>query len=755
MSIQVKAKGLKTEDLSKVDYSDGDLWYSVDPSEKAKPKFAKEGMASKHKTPPDTMINQLKKTAEGKWKNNTALAVERGSDGLPPPLAKDGSVPPAFAREDWKQWTWGQYHDEVRAAAKAYMSFGYPEMGTVNVWGFNAPEWKMAAFAGMFAGGKAAGIYPTDTPEVVAYKVVHSSGSILVVEDHSKAERVVKALNDRGDCVKLKAIVAWAHNPDEGATLKVEGCGDLPYISWKKLIELGKGDKVSDKDLDERIAGVDPQHCGILVYTSGTTGDPKAVMLSHDNCVFSSMNSVSLIGNYQGVFQAGEGRVMSYLPTSHVAGCINDFCMPACQSNLFKDGYTACYYARAYDIKKGTVGQRIAAVRPSAFFAVPLVYEKIADKIRAIGAAGSGMQQKLGNFGKEMNVEYARNIQLGGSGAAGGCCSCVGNFVGNKVKAAVGFDECKFFVSGAAPIRFDTMEYFGSLGIHINEGYGMSETTALSTIGVDCMHTWGSCGFEAPSTECNVFKIDPVDMNKKTECELAPDLFTTEEKYQGEICFHGRHVMMGYMACPEMGEDHKAKMIEKTAETIDREGWLHSGDKGLKTTLNMLRITGRYKELIIGAGGENIAPVPIEDSIKKLVPGINEVMMVGDKKKFNTCLITLKAVGANGETPGTDELDGPAKGVSPGVTTISAALKDKVWQETIQQAINETNENEKVCVNNAFRIGRFMILPTNFSEEGGELTPTKKLKRAVVEKLYAASIDKLYAADEGTYIPYA
>merc|ERR1712190_362056 len=126
-------------------------------------------------------------------------------------------------------------------------------------------------------------------------------------------------------------------------------------------------------------------------------------------------------------------------------------------------------------------------------------------------------------------------------------------------------------------------------------------------------------------------------------------------------------IMMGYMAQPDLGQAHVQEITKKTAETIDREGWLHSGDKGMITEAGMVKITGRYKELIIGEGGENIAPVPIEDQVKKMCDGVNEVMMIGDKKKYNVALITLKAVGANGESPGTDSLDAGAKRLNPEV----------------------------------------------------------------------------------------
>merc|ERR1711957_714102 len=208
------------------------------------------------------------------------------------------------------------------------------------------------------------------------------------------------------------------------------------------------------------------------------------------------------------------------------------------------------------------------------------------------------------------------------------------------------------------------------------------------------------------------------------------------------------------MANPDLGSTHVAEIEKKTAECIDVDGWLHSGDKGMLTVMGMVKITGRYKEIIIGEGGENIAPVPIEDSVKKLCDGVAEVMMVGDKRKYNVAVITLKAVGANGEVPGTDNLDAGAKRVNPNVTTISGAMSDPVWIDVVTKAVESANKNGKVCPNNAFTISKFTILPTNFSEENNELTPTKKLKRAVVTAAYDKLIDRVYSEPGKGYIPF-
>merc|ERR1712151_189930 len=264
----------------------------------------------------------------------------------------------------------------------------------------------------------------------------------------------------------------------------------------------------------------------------------------------------------------------------------------------------------------------------------------------------------------------------------------------------------------------------------------------------------GSVGWELPGVECKVFKVDDRDLNKKFECPRAPD-FLAGEEFQGEICSRGRSIMMGYLANPEFGADHGREIQKKTTETIDQDGWLHSGDKGLCTTRGMVKIPGRYKELIIGDGGENIAPVPIEDQVKKACDGINEVMMIGDKRKYNVCLVTLKAVGANGEVPGTDELDAGAKRVNTAVQTITAAMEDKVWIDAVSAAVQAANNNNTVCINNAFKIQKFTILPTNFSEEAGFLTPTKKLKRKIVEDHFRALIEKMYSTEEkGPYVHY-
>merc|ERR1740129_2472982 len=696
-------------------------------------------------TPAFTMSKLIQKAAMEKG-DRDALLVERPC----PPLQDGNKAPAPLPRQDWKTWSHSDYHNDVRKVAKAFIKLGFQQFDTVNVWGFNSPEWFISAIAGMYAGGKSGGIYPTDTPATAGYKVVHSSGTIVAVETQSHFDKVVSALNERGDCQRVKAFVAWGYDPPQGEVVEIKGCGSVPFLSWQALVGMGAAEE--DAELNSRMKATKPGHCCALIYTSGTTGEPKAVMVSHDNIIYVANTMNVLLSKSCGLAAtAEEERVLSYLPLSHVAGLMLDIATQIIVGGMTPSS-TAVFFARPYDLKAGTIKDRLGIARPTAFLGVPLVWEKMADRIRSIGAASTGLKKSIGDWSKGKALEHAKNIRLGGDGSIPSM-HCLAMKVLGAVKAGVGLDKCKVALTGAAPIRVDTLEYYGSLGIYINEVYGMSESTAAATLSTDQAHQWGSCGWQFPGTEVKCFKVDPSDLNKKTECPPAPTLESTEDEFMGEICFRGRCIMMGYMACKDMGDKHVAEIQKKTAETIDAEGWLHSGDKGLKSVAGLLKITGRYKELIIGEGGENIAPVPIEDSVKGLCDAIAECMMVGDQRKYNVALITLKAVGANGEVPGTDDLDAAAKNVNPAVTKISQAMKDPKWIETITAALTATNSNAKIVPNNAFKIQKFCILPINFSEENGELTPTKKLKRAAVEGRYQKMIDRMYATD-GVYIEY-
>lgn len=696
--------------------------------------FAPKGIASKEGTPLQTLPNMFQEACTKKG-DKIALRVER-----PAPAVVDGKAPPALPADQWTTWTYKQYYDDCSKFAKAMISVGHKPHQAVNVYGFNSPEWFIAHMGSVLGGGKAAGIYPSDTPEQVCFKAKHSGSAVACVEND---KCITPFITFKDELPDLKAIVCWAYQPTEDKIVRSDGT-EIKLYKWSDFLELGKD--VETKELDKRIENQKPGHCCTLIYTSGTTGNPKAVMISHDNLNFMSavtMETAPLCKS------ATAERVISYLPLSHVAGMLMDIITPVV-SAAKSPSWVEVSFARPYDLKIGSIGDRLRAVEPTMFLGVPRVWEKIAEKMKAVGASITGLKKKVATWAKAKGLEYARNCQLGGTGAFPGSYARADKMVLSKVKANLGLSQCKYGMTGAAPITTDTLEYFGQLGIQINEVYGMSECAGCTTTSTDEAHVWGSCGWEVPGCEVKVFKIDPEDLNKKTECKQCDDIFNCPEEQQGEICFRGRHIMMGYMANPDLGEDHVKEMQKKNDDAIDKEGWLHSGDKGCVGKNGMVKITGRYKELIIGAGGENIAPVPVEDCAKSLGPCISNIIMIGDKRKFNVCLLTLAAEGATGEFPGNDTLIGAAAKVDPEVKTISAACKNEKFTKYLTDILVKVN---KKSPNNAHCIQKFSILPADFSVETEELTPTLKLKRGVVEKKHAAFIDSMYEA-KGTYVPY-
>jgi len=709
-------------------YEEGQHW-GVLPEYEHPVHCSATGVLSAEVTPVELFSTHLANAAKhhGDW---PALAVERP---LPPPRGPGDA--PALPWDQWKKWTWSEYSADARRAGRGFMALGVEQFGSVSIFGFNAPEWAISAFGAMLCGGKYVGIYLTDTPEQVQFKVAHSSSKVIVLDSDEELNNVSSKIDELPG---LSAIVLWG----------AQSMGDLTrsngsvcrVITFDALLKLGERE-VTDAALDARITAQRPGHCMGIIYTSGTTGNPKAVMMSHDAAnVEGAICAQPSMGIVDG-FPATGGRVLSYLPMSHIAGAMIDLLQPAYfGSKLKRKGTT--YFARPYDLKEMTLATRIQFVRPTTFLAVPRVFEKIQAKMMGVSATMTGIKKTLATWAKGKGLEYARNLQIGGSGQKPILHGIADKLILSKARSALGLDECAFFVTGAAPISMDTIEYFGALGMQIMNGYGMSESSGITTMTSPQRNFFGSVGHQLFGLETNCFKVGPNGENLPVP-PCRPGGVPTEDQ-QGEICFRGRHIMMGYMANPDFGPEHVSEIEEKTRSAVDKWGWLHSGDKGTMDTNGMFRITGRYKELIIGAGGENIAPVPVEENVKLHCPAVSNIMMVGDRRKYNVALVTLLAEGSTGEFPGGDALTGVALNVNPQVTTISAAMKDPTWLKYIQNGLEKANSNPNICQNNAWKIQRFAILPRDFSIQTGEFTATLKLKRSTAEETWGENIDRMY-----------
>jgi len=707
-------------------------FWTCDKTSCVETRFSAQGAGSQSGTQPMT-LPQLVARAVANQGDKPLLRVEVGDNMKV--LPRGATPPDCLALDAWKSWTYQQYYDECLLVGQGFMSLGLERFDAVTIYGFNSPEWIMAEMGCILAGGIAAGIYPTDTAEQVKFKALHSGSVVACVQNLEKME---KFLQVAADLPKLKAIVVWApEQPLASEDRAIGGGRNIRCMSWEALKTIGE--QYSDgyePTINSRIDSQQPGHCCAYIYTSGTTGQPKAVMISHDNIVFEAFNAASLIKGFAQDPNEGD-RIISYLPLSHVAGMMVDIVCPIVGAAVMKSWVTV-HFARPYDLKAGTIGDRLRGVRPTVFLGVPRVWEKIQEKMMATVAKNppTGMKLKIIRWAKGLGLEHQNNCQLGGSGDFGWGYGFAESKVLNTVKLRLGLDACKFCFTGAAPIKTETLQFFGALGLQINEVYGMSECTGATTWSTDDAHVWGSCGWAMPSAEVSIRK--PIsDGASSEECKVGED---------GEVCYRGRHIMMGYMANPDLGEDHVETIKGKNRGAIDGDGWLRSGDKGRMDQRGMVKITGRYKELIIGAGGENVAPVPVEDGVKSRCPAISNIMMVGDKRKYNVALVTLKAVGATGELPGTDELEA-VSAEAAGVSTISAAMDSQQMIDAITAAIQATNSDQSCCPMPPSKIQKFMILPTDFSVQTGELTPTLKLKRSVVTDKYAAAIDTMYTEE--------
>eukprot|EP01061_Rhynchopus_euleeides_P038578 TRINITY_DN66161_c0_g1_i1.p1 TRINITY_DN66161_c0_g1~~TRINITY_DN66161_c0_g1_i1.p1 ORF type:complete len:764 (+),score=360.29 TRINITY_DN66161_c0_g1_i1:80-2371(+) len=752
VSVRSPTIDLQTKDYL-LQYEEGQHWI-CDKMQNAKPQRSPKGVAAKD----GKIMHEVFEDAAKRHPNVVALRVERKANGMPPTDGKDRDV-------RFVTWTWKTYLNDSIRAGKAFRALGLEDRDGVCIFGFNSPEWMMSQLGATFAGGITAGIYPSDNEEQVRFKAHHSGSVVACVQEKKQANTFIK-LSKAGHLPRLKAIVYWTPNQEgmenfqnaDGNTVQV-----LPWADLKTWAE-----RTTDAQMAEVRSRITPGTCCALVYTSGTTGDPKAVMLSHDNMLFECYTVLHSILQDDVVTSnhikslTGPIRLISYLPLSHVAGALVDIIAPVVgAADLHPITVT---FARATDLKEGTLKFRLLEVRPSIFLGVPRVWEKIQEGVlakRNEDPPGACKQMIVDNA-KEAGQLYANNRQLGGSGQAAGCHCLWNSLVFSKLKDALGLDHCFFAFSGAAPIQRATVDFFAQLGLLINDVYGMSESSAAVTISTNVAHMSGSCGYALRGTEVAILREEPEGSGKYVRATPCPDsIFNNagiDEKYQGEICFRGRQIMMGYLANPDLGDEHVETIKKKNSESIDENGWLHSGDKGLVDDRGMFRITGRYKELIITAGGENVAPVPIEDAIKLALGGqggvVSNVIMIGDHKKYNVCLLTLTTEGATGEKPGTEVLSGGAKNVSAS-KTVPEALKDKAFSDKITAAITAVNKNGKVCPSNASKIQKFSILPIDFSIETEEFTATLKLKRKIVEKKYAALIDSIYASEsKDPYFPY-
>jgi long-subunit acyl-CoA synthetase (AMP-forming) len=564
----------------------------------------------------------------------------------------------------WRTTSWRAYERDARRVAKALVALGVAPGKGVSIIGQNSPEWLLADVGAILAGAVPAGIYTTNSAAQARYITHHCEAKVAFADTPAQ---VAKFVAEAERLPHLDVVVQM-----EGKPARAEE-GKLRILSWDEL--LAAGDGVSDADLDARIAAQTPDDVCTLIYTSGTTGDPKAVMISHENLVWTAQIVIDTHGTVP------DEVTLSYLPLSHIAEQLLTIHAPMAMGSLV-------YFAESLE----KLGENLAEVRPTLFLGVPRVWEKIQAKMVAAGANAKPLQKKIAAWAKRIGLEGGLAEQRGEPKPL--LYPLAKKLVFDKVRARLGLDRARACITSAAPISRDTLDFFLSLGIPILEVYGMSECTGPATFSpIDGFKT-GKCGVCLP---------------KPAEVKIAED---------GEICMRGPHVFKGYLKDPEA-----------TKAALDEDGWLHSGDIGTIDADGFLQITDRKKDLLITAGGENIAPQVLEGELKA-IPVVAQAVVIGDRRKYLAALVTLdpERVAREAEACGS-----PAK-------SVEQAARCETFRRHLEKQIDGVNAK----LARVQTIKKFAIIPKEFTIDGGELTPTMKVKRKVVNEKYKVEIEALY-----------
>ncbi|GAA4817266.1 AMP-dependent synthetase/ligase [Nocardioides caeni] len=555
--------------------------------------------------------------------------------------------------------TWQQYGDRVRTLAGGFAGLGVGRGDVVGMMLTNRPEFHVVDAAVMHLGGVGFSVYNTSAADQVAYLFTNAEPRIVVTEAQF-LPRVLEAAAG----TKVETIVCIDQQP--AGTIGLDD------------VEASASDGF---DFDATWQAVGRDDVLTLIYTSGTTGNPKGVELTHGNLLYQLEVVTDVVGDLTG------GRVIAYLPDAHL---INRW---ICQ-------YAPMYFGSTVtDVDNPkTLVEVLGQVRPTFFVAVPMLWYKIKGAIEAKIAAEEGVKGALAQWALAVGQRRAAAIVAGRSVHPLDAVQYVvaDRLVLAKVRASLGFDELTAAVSGAAPIDVAALEFMLALGVPVMEAWGMSETSAVTTVNPVGAPRYGSVGTAIPGTEVR----------------LADD---------GEVLVRGGGVMRGYRNDPD-----------RTAETLDADGWIHTGDIGTLVD-GYLSIVDRKKELIINSGGKNMSPSNIEGALKAASPLIGSAVAIGNDRPHVAALITLDpdAVAAFATKVGLAE---------PGPESLAEVVAHPALQAAIGQAVEAANAR----LSRVESIRTWEVLASYWLPGGDELTPTMKLKRSPINDKYAAQIDALY-----------
>ena len=565
------------------------------------------------------------------------------------------------ASGNWQTDTWNEFYSSVLSVSKSLIACGVNGNDKVSIYSYNRKEWNVSYVATQLINGVAVGVYHTCSSNEVEWIVGNSESKVVFVgnnpNDNDEKEKMPnhRLLEVLDKLEKVELVVTM-----DG----VELLNHEKIISWDDFIK--KGSSLDDSDVLGRCEKIEKNDTSSLIYTSGTTGNPKGVELTHHNWTFELDMALTIMK-----FDQGE-KYVSWLPGAHVFGQLIDnhyWIRRALHMHIVDSPLNTVDYAKE--------------VQPHLFISVPRIYEKVYSNLMA--AIESKAILKIG-------------LMIPG----------LSNVFKSKLKAAAGFSNVRFAISGAAPINPDILSLFQKLGIPLFEGYGMTENTAGASMNYVGNNKIGSVGKAFPGTEL----------------KLAED---------GEVLIKGDHVMKGYY-----------NNSDATTETIKDE-WLYTGDVGKIDADGYLYITGRKKEIYVNSAGKNIAPLVIEETMKS-IPIVSQCFLVGDGRKYCSALFTLDVGVILRDKIGLDSNaipKDPLKQISL-LNENGHQLSDFTDSDKVRSEMQNEVDRLNLQFSTPEQLKKFTILPRDLTIDNGELTPTLKIRRKQINENWSDVIDSMY-----------
>jgi len=566
----------------------------------------------------------------------------------------------------WREWTWREVGDTVREIALGLVDLGLRPGDTASILSNTRVEWVWCDLAVLSAGGVSNGIYPTDAAGQVRYLCEDSATSVLFVEDE---EQLDKALEARAHLPRLRCIVV----------IDPKGLEHFSDPGVITLDELRRRGAAQPDTLAQRAGARQAGDLAILIYTSGTTGRPKGAMHSH----------ASLLATVRGLDgiqpQDENDERMCFLPLCHVAERVI--------------GLYASFYSGTrmnFVENPDTVPENVREIAPTVFGGVPRLWEKFYSAVTISVQEAGRVQQALYAWGIGVGHEVSAAVLAGRP--VGPWLRLKYRLAGlaslDHVRRFIGIHRCRFLITGAAPISPDLIRWYLALGVPMLEAWGQTESGGISTIMPAQAMRPGSIGRAAP---CNEVRVDP---------------------QTGELLVRGANVFMGYLNQPE-----------KTAEAIDADGWLRTGDVGVADEGGYFRITDRMKDIIITAGGKNITPSEWENELK-FSPYVTDAVVIGDRRAYLTAIVMIEQ----------ENVEKFAQDHDVPFSNYASLARSPEVQALIRGEIDKVNAKFA----RVEQIKKFFLLETRLGAEDEELTPTMKLKRKLVQTKYAEQIEAMY-----------